>query len=245
MSKMTYFDFKSKIRENSNLILPIGTLEAHGPHLPMSTDTICAEGIAQRLGKELDFTVAPAVQYGITNSLFGYPGSVRISPDSFASYIRDIITSFLGHGISRIIIINGHGGNTSTLEALCKDITDEYIRMRERIQIVLIDWWRVSYPFTEEYYGVTGGHAAIDETAVVLALKPESVKIFENIDSLKSTIISDGVRAYPVEAPILLYEESGGLPDFNKEKSRLFFEKLISKLKLVILNLIKCSDHNL
>ena len=151
------------------LIFPVGTVEAHGA-MALGTDDYIPESMATYLADRIDALVAPTVNYGITRSLYGYPGSVTVSEASFKSYIRDILESFSHMGFRKIILLNGHGGNNASLKEVAQVYFYEY-----KVKIAVIHWWELIRELVKEFYGEAGGHAAIDETALVQAIDPALV----------------------------------------------------------------------
>jgi creatinine amidohydrolase len=103
--------------KKQTVIIPVGSLEQHGAHLPITTDSDIVTEIASRLGKKCGFIVFPAVSYGVSfehEPLF----NTSISPKKFADFLLDIIHSLISNHIISIIILNGHHGNTRFIEQL-------------------------------------------------------------------------------------------------------------------------------
>ena len=243
LDELTFPALDSLIKNGSgNLLLPVGTLEAHGHHAPVGTDNFCAEDLACKLGDILDWPVAPTLNYGITTGLIAYPGGVRISKDLYGKLIREILENFFEMGFRRIVIINGHGGNTEAISTVIKEIITID---RGNRHLILVDWWSVGSDALKEIYNRPGGHAALDETACVLAFRPDLLdeSAMNPEDHVK---FIPGIVTAPYSAPMLVYEDGDATPDFNREKAKAYIEKVITRIKDILLkeiNLFERSFH--
>jgi creatinine amidohydrolase len=100
------------------VIVPVGAIEQHGPHLPVSTDITSAWSVAQGAAQSIpDFPVlvAPPVWWGVSPHHMGYPGTISLSIDVFVGLLCDICRSMAHHGFRRILLLNGHGGNAEAV----------------------------------------------------------------------------------------------------------------------------------
>ena len=113
-------------KEIDTVILPVGTVEAHGSAC-LGTDNFIPEAIANDIAERVNALVAPIVNYGITKSLIRYNGGSTIKPENFRLYIRDILDSMVDTGFHNVILMNGHGGNNSSL----KPVAFEFHRERQ------------------------------------------------------------------------------------------------------------------
>ncbi|RKX99981.1 creatininase family protein, partial [Candidatus Poribacteria bacterium] len=92
-------------------ILPIGSIEQHGRHLPLGTDWLIADRLARELGERLNAYVLPALPYGNSQEHMGFPGTIPLRPQTLALVIEDIILSLRHHGIKKVVVLSTHGGN--------------------------------------------------------------------------------------------------------------------------------------
>lgn len=202
------------------VLLPVGTVEAHGSSC-VGTDNLIPEIIAGGIAGRLNALIAPTVNYGITKSLYRYPGGFTIKPDTFRAYLRDVLDSLADSSFKNIFILNGHGGNNTDLKTLAY----EFHRDR-KVNIAVIHWWHLCADMTKEFFGHVGGHAGTDETAMVQAIDPELVDQEAHSDDL-AYYYRPGADVYPVPGTILLYEEGVGNPEFDVEKARQYREKVV------------------
>jgi creatinine amidohydrolase len=208
------------------IILPIGTLEAHGPHLPLTTDTICATGLAVRMAEKLNALVPPPVHYGITNSLAAYPGSLTIQENVFHDLVVDILEGLVSDGFKEIIILNGHGGNKPALDLIVK----EFSKRKHDVRLILIHWWILGREIAKKILRSGIGHAGSDETALVVAFAPNLVLRDKIPAEDQVTILKEGFRAYPLPGSILLYEEGDEFSKIpSEELSNQLVDDLVSK----------------
>ena len=155
--------------ETDLALVPTGSTEQHGPHAPMGTDALSAETIAAEAAEAYDggVVVAPPVNVGISEEHRHFTGSLWVSEDTFRNYVRETIASLASHGWDRVVVVNGHGGNTAALREVCGAITrddDAYA----------VSWtWFDALDF--DSYGIELGHAGPAETAFVQAVRPDLV----------------------------------------------------------------------
>ncbi|QDX39913.1 creatininase family protein [Salarchaeum sp. JOR-1] len=107
------------------VLIPVGSTEQHGPHVPFGTDHFTAETVALSADDAYDGTlaVAPTITVGVSEEHRQFPGTMYVSPDTFRGYVRDAATSVLDHDWRTIVFVNGHGGNTDALREVAADIT--------------------------------------------------------------------------------------------------------------------------
>ena len=107
--------------ESNLAVLPVGSTEQHGPHAPLGTDTLTATAVAEagveayRERAGADVLIAPPIPVGVAAEHRAFDGTLWVSPETFRAYIRETIASLAHHGFDRVVIVNGHGGNTNAL----------------------------------------------------------------------------------------------------------------------------------
>lgn len=157
-------------------ILPWGSTEPHNGHLPYGTDVICSSGIACRAAEELAAAgiramVLPGVPFGSQNpGQTQLPFCIHTRQETQAAILRDIVTSLKRQGIGRLLIINGHGGNS--FKGMVRDLTAE----DPSFLILASDWYHV-LPLKNYFEAEIDDHAGEQETSVVMYLRPELVKM--------------------------------------------------------------------
>lgn len=205
------------------VILPVGTVEAHGSAC-IGTDNFIPETIAEGIAERINALIAPTVPYGITKSLLGYPGGMTINPETFSAYIGDILGSLVKNGFDHIILLNGHGGNNSSLKDLAYQFHAETGR-----NIAVIHWWELCDALDKKFWGHPGGHAGCNEAALVQAVDPAYLSA-EDYDPEMAYWFRPGANVYPVPGSILLYEEGVGYPEFDRDKAIEYREAVVKEV---------------
>ena len=203
-----------------SILLPVGTIEAHGSAC-LGTDNFIPKAIALGIAKRLNSLVAPTINYGITRSLYRYPGGITINPETFEAFLGDILNSLTDTGFKNIFVINGHGGNNAAL----KNVAQKFHHKR-KANIAVIHWYELCRELTDNFFGHAGGHGGTDETAMVMAIDSNLVDQ-QAYDPDLAYQFRAGADVYPVPGSILLYKEGEGYPEFDAEKSRQYFEKVV------------------
>jgi creatinine amidohydrolase len=220
---LNHLEFKGLVPVKiDTVVIPVGTIEAHGV-TPLATDVIIPETMAKAVGEEINALIAPAVPYGITRGLAGHPGTITITPEVFKAYIGDILASMASHGFRQIIVLNGHGGQTTEL----KDVLFETSR-KTGVKTLLIEWWYGTDDIREQTLGREGGHAGSDETACIMAIDSSLVKP-ELFDENQVAFQSRAYSAYPVPGSIVVYTEGDWSLNLDQAKCSAFYEAVTER----------------
>ncbi len=169
---------KDEIRDESvagtPVIIPFGTVEQHGGHLPVATDTLQAYGVAMRSAARTKVVVAPPVHYGQCSSTRNHPGTITISGDTLRSLVDDLIESFVHQGFKRIILFSGHAGRIH-MSAL-RESAERAVRKDPSIRLAVACDLDLVRETAQELLRTPGdGHAGEIETSRMLYLHPDSV----------------------------------------------------------------------
>ncbi|MEM2876359.1 MAG: creatininase family protein [Candidatus Bathyarchaeia archaeon] len=172
----TWPEMKEEIKKGKVVVLMVGSIEQHGPALPLGTDSFLGYEVCRRACEKIqdDALLLPPVYFGVSEHHVDFPGTIAISGETLVRYVTEICQSLVRHGFRKILLVSGHGGNTQTLEAVVREIalrtdalcmglmyfsliTDELKELRE-----------------SEMGGI--GHACEAETSMMLHVRPELVK---------------------------------------------------------------------
>ena len=163
---------------SKGVIIPIGSTEQHGPTGLIGTDAITAEVISAHAGEITGALVAPTIAVGMAEHHMGFPGSMTLRPSTLVSVICDNVHSLARHGFTRLMFVNGHGGNIGTVNGA---FYEAYATAPAgtRFNCRLVNWFtdRKVSALAEELYGNSeGGHATPSEVAVTQAAYPDAIK---------------------------------------------------------------------
>ena len=166
-------DIERRLTENSILVQPLGAVEQHGPHLPLNTDLIVANAVAEaavsRVGEELDVWVLPALAYTKSNEHAWSPGTIWLSATTLLAVLDDIGRCIAKTPAKRLVFLNGHGGNSSLLSAANRELRLKYGLMTFLAHPGMpADQGGTS---AEGEHGM-GVHGGADETSIMLHLAP-------------------------------------------------------------------------
>jgi len=148
-------------------VLPVGSTEQHGPHAPLGTDVLTAEAVAEAGADRYDdpVVVAPAIPVGIAEEHRRFSGTLWASPATFRDYVRDVVGSLAAHGWNRVVVVNGHGGNTAALQ----EVTARIVR-HDDAYAVAFTWFDEVGDHTSDM-----GHAGPLETSMLRHTDPDTV----------------------------------------------------------------------
>jgi len=174
---LTWPEIKDAVGAGKVVLLPVGTVEQHGPHLPLSVDVVTSASIAEETAKNLsDLALClPPVWYAFNEHHMDFPGTIAIQGQTFINYIVDIGTSLARHGFRKIVLVNGHGSNVPFLDIAAREITNKTPAIA-----ALVPWWgvvpkEVWTRLRESEFPGGVARACEMETSLLLHLRPDLV----------------------------------------------------------------------
>jgi len=235
MTDLNWESFRTRVPQETDLVLvPIGTIEAHGA-IPLGTDNIIPTAMADDLAPRIDALVAPLIPYGVTNSLLPYPGSTTVTSATFEAYVFEACAGLVDTGFRRVVLLNGHGGQTREVHRVVNRLWSE-----KQAFAVAIEWWGVAAEPSQRIYGKTaGGHAGIEETAMVVAITPELIDD-DRATTIRRVPRRPGVKARPFPASIILDREEqddNGAPILDREQAGEFYNSIVDNVERVLLEI--------
>lgn len=167
-------------KDGAVVIFPVGSVEEHGDHLPLCTDSVQPEYIALEVAKKTGCLVAPPLRYGICNATRNFAGTITIEFDTFYKMVHEIISELIRNGFNRIIVLSGHAGNSHmvALRLAAQDIVikNDAQRTEKKTRIMVLSDYDFAKELTPKYASEKDGHAGTLETSRVMAIKPELIK---------------------------------------------------------------------
>jgi creatinine amidohydrolase len=165
--------FERRLPSNPLVIVPVGALEAHGPHLPLGADQLQAEVTALALAEKVDALVAPTVPYGSAPGARRFPGTVSLSMVELESHVAGVLNELARTGVRRLLVLSGHGerGHMAAL----REAGERAMREHPGVKVVVLCDYEFVYELRGKEAPATDGHAGLLETSRVMALVPEMV----------------------------------------------------------------------
>ncbi len=198
-NRLTWAEMNEAIALQKVVLLPTGSTEQHGRHLPLDVDTFLAESVCLEVGRRAPekVLVLPPVAYGLNLHHIDFPGTIHIEPDVFIAFCTNITKSVAYHGFKKILVVNGHGSNQSLIDIVARNTTwgtDSLCAAVHYINLALEAFKTVQdTPII--------AHADEFETSLYLHLAPERVQMEQAAaadDRMGQWLSSDSTANYPV-----------------------------------------------
>jgi len=169
LQEMTWTDVKEYLGSSDMVIIPLGSTEQHGPHLPLGTDYFLAMGVLEKISAKTGVVVAPVLLAGYSEYHSGFPGTLSIKPDTMVQVLFESAQMLLKYGFRRLMFFNSHGGNNIVQQKIIHRINQE-----TEAVAAAIGYGGPIQVEDEEFFD---WHAGIEETSDMLYLKPELVRM--------------------------------------------------------------------
>jgi creatinine amidohydrolase len=227
---LTSPDIKTAAEKNLVTVLPIGSIEIHGPHMPTGTDSITIREVARMAAEKEPAVVLPTLYYAYVPENRHFPGTISLSAKTLLPMLEEICDEVARNGFKKIIIVNGHGGNNSLLRLFLRETLH---RKRDYTIYALIEpWFSLGETIGNLCEGRTIGHACEVETSIGLYLFEKLIKMENVKEEAKtgSTGLPTGVET-PVDWQAYALQLYLGDPRLaTSDKGRIIVEKLVDFL---------------
>lgn len=154
------------LKSRKAVLIPIGSIENHGMHMPLGTDTLIPDRIAELLEEKSGVMIAPTIPYGSADDIYGCPGTISIGLDGLEMILRKITDCLYRYGFRKFIILNGHGGNCKAIERVGMGL------YKRGAWLANLNWWLMAGELHPEW---KGGHGGAEETAGVMGVDPSLI----------------------------------------------------------------------
>ncbi len=175
--KLRADQLRAAAKQDAIVILPVGSIEQHGPHLPVEVDSMLGEQVALRTARKLvkaghPALVLPNLWTGVSEHHMSFGGTITLDLPTFCAVLEQIVKSVLRHGFKRVVLLNGHGGNENLMRSVTDELTPKY-----RAPIVEFTYWYAAAEAIGAILETQGNvlHACEAETAMMMAVRPELV----------------------------------------------------------------------
>lgn len=166
LANLTWPKAQEYFEKNDMVLISIGSIECHGRHMPLGTDTLIPDFLLEKIEQKSDVLIAPTIPYGACQSLAPYPGTIDIDNEVLYQFCRQIFLSLYRHGARKFVFLNGHGGNMKMIERLGLEFEDK------GCLVAMLNWWLMAWDMNPAW---KGGHGGGEETAAMLAIDPSCV----------------------------------------------------------------------
>ena len=245
--EMIWYEIKEAADQDRVAVVPVATYEDHGPHVPVDVDVVLTTEICRRACARIpaEAVVVPVVGHGYSPHHMDFHGTITIRWDTFINYVKDVCCSLAHHGFKHILVVNGHGSNTSPLDLAARLAIIEF---QGSILCASVNHWglravkEIGKTIRDSDYGGTS-HAGEFETSLYLALRPHLVDMSKAVDersplsaSFQTDLLAGGhpqgsdARLVPYWSSVTASGVMGDATKATKEKGEQFLEAGITGL---------------
>lgn len=187
LARITWPQAQEYFERSDMVLLSTGSIECHGRHMPLGTDTLIPERLLELIEEKSGVLIAPTIPYGSCPELAPYPGTISIDMEVLYQFYKQVLENLYRHGARKFVFLNGHGGNIKTISRLGMEFE------KRGCLVAMLNWWLMAWDMDPAW---KGGHGGGEETAAILGIDPSLVdrsevggelKLFDLTDQLKAT----------------------------------------------------------
>lgn len=179
LDELSTKEFKKRINKNTVVILPVGIIEEHGAALPLCTDSLQAEAVAERVAGKIKGYILPPIRYGVCSSTKNFPGSISLSFDSMRNLVYDVLSELVRNNVRKVVVISGHAGrmHMSAIRLAAEKIAEE-----KNVKILVLSDYELLYDEKGRKFlkrisiPEWDAHGGAIETSRVMISRPDLVK---------------------------------------------------------------------
>ncbi|MBN1792545.1 creatininase family protein [Candidatus Woesearchaeota archaeon] len=232
LKNITYLEAEAYLKKDNLIIIPLGSIEQHGPGLPLGTDTLLAELIANKLGERYDVLVAPTITPGISLvPHMNFKGTVSYEAETYTRMIWEFILSLHEHGFRRFFLVNGHGGNDGAIK---NAMTKACYELKEVVYFTQ-NWWRIESVANriKDELGHPPGHACASEASLMMVSGDALVKkelLTKEFSETPFQVSNDISSRYKTKTGVIDADQTKASLEFGKELFELIMKEYGKKL---------------
>jgi creatinine amidohydrolase/Fe(II)-dependent formamide hydrolase-like protein len=166
-------DIREYLEGDDRVLLPFGSIENNGPHLPLASDLLAAVAIAERAARATGVLIAPPIPWGISSCNIAFPGTMSLSAETSERIIMELCMSLASHGFRRVAVISGHSSNVWSAANAAESLRDRGILVTQLDVWRCVEQWCKDLPSTDSF---PFGHGSEMMTSVLLAAAPGLVR---------------------------------------------------------------------
>lgn len=247
LEELTQPEAQAILERSGVVVIPCGSVEQHGPHLPFGTDTYAAESVAVRLAEHLDALVATIGPLGVTPIHMPFPGTLSLRPSTFSAIVEDVCDSLIRHGARRFVMVNWHEGNAAAIGNAAQAVQG---RNPDTVRFVVVQAMWIAHELFGQEVGLT--HGGELEALGVLADWPRLVHLDRAVNAGPRAAAEklDALRrrrgAYPVVLDIREITPSGWygtLDGVTPERAKALVEQSAERAAQYVQECFKVTDE--
>ncbi|GAA2653070.1 creatininase family protein [Paractinoplanes durhamensis] len=220
--ELTWPEARDTVAGADTVIIPVGAVEQHGPHLPLNVDTVICQAVAEDVSALTGIPVIPPITYGVSGSHGDFAGTIALRPETLIAVMEDVIDSLHASGVRQFVLLNGHIWNNGAL-----DVSAEKLRVRHQDSRIRAIGYVTMYPGPEVNGRVQFGrglmHANFFETSVMLHLRPDLVRM----DRVTSHVDVDSFWDYRMDQVSETGVWGRDVAEANAEHGKSEFERCV------------------
>ncbi|MBI9083113.1 MAG: creatininase family protein [Desulfobacterales bacterium] len=187
MAEMTWEAFGKAVEADPVAVIPMGSTELEGPHLPLGVDTIVADGVARRLDGAAGIIIGPTLPIGYSKWFMPFPGTITLETETLVRVLTEYTRSLIDHGIRRFVFLNSHRGNNACVESVARTLVADH-----SVRVAMLSVWKLANDLSAVAdRSIEEGrftHAGEIMTSTIMALAPH-------------TVVSDRMGSEKVKSP--------------------------------------------
>ena len=174
LEEMTSAEFSKRAKTRPLVIVPIGSVEEHGSHLPLCTDSFQAEEVARRVALAFDAIIAPPIRYGECRSTRNFPGTVTLSSETVQGLAFDIVSELARNGIDKVMLLTGHAGSGHM--AALRLGAQRAVERNPKTKVMVLSDYDLAYELLGKEFPKADGHGGEIETSRIMHIRPGLVR---------------------------------------------------------------------
>ncbi len=229
LHELTYEEAQAYFSEKDIVLLPVGSVEQHGPANPLGTDALIAEALAKEAAKRTGVLSLPLIPFGISFHHMDFPGTTTVDEEALISYVMGVIRSLAKWGVRKVLVVNGHGGNLPSLQIVARKASTLGVR------VYVYQWWTSGSKILADLFEPDErGHAAAAETSLIMYLHPELVNDERVVDERPRLSHEGEVYSFHFTKESTRSGVYGRQSSASRERGKELFERLIEDLERII-----------
>jgi creatinine amidohydrolase len=234
---------EDELKVSDTVIVPLGSLEAHGVHKPVGNCYLLAESVSRDIGEKTGIPVTPVIPFGVSDAYKNFPGTITVSSKALTDYMEDVCQSLIRSGFKKIVFFSAHGGNNLSV---LKELSVKFRRSHGVLCVVLHLWGLIPKLAPQDSWepGFRLAHGGEPSTSVMLHLYPDLVDMSkadwsplkQPMEGFESTTYgTHWFKGIPLSIPLLAEEvtESSAQSDptvASRERGEVLYNMLIEYL---------------